>query len=371
MKMMFTARAMNRMAGGVQRMVVTIMNAMVARGHEVSLFSWDMAGAQTFFPMAPEIVWHKLDVGDPARKASPREVLARTSVVRRCVRKSAPSVIICFQGGAFRAMQIYTAGMGIPLVAAERNAPTRYEHANTAFDHFLELAAFRFAKGITVQFERYRALYPHYLWNQMVTIPNPVAVATKHARPNIPTPDGRYTLLAVGRLSYQKNFDVLLRAFTELAPRFAQWDLRIVGEGADRLKLEALVDQTPSLAHRVSLPGTSTDMPVEYAAAHLFCLPSRWEGFPNVLAEALAHGLPSIGFAGCAGASDLIADGRTGLVASGNNEYAPLAKALASLMEAPDRRAEMGRDAIAAMVQYQPDRIFDLWEKAICSWAAK
>lgn len=344
-------------------MIITIMNEMAARGHEASLFSWDRANAEAFYPIADGVSWHRLDMGDPGRKAGVRMVAARAVAVRRLVRETEPDIITCFQGGPFRAMQLFTLGLGIPLVAAERTAPTLYEHAGSARAKFIEHQAFRFAKRITIQFERYRDLYPAHLRRRMVAIPNPVAPAVAHANPEAPGPDGRYRLLSVGRLSYQKNYEVLLSAFAELAPRFPDWDLRVVGEGEDRMALEAKLATMPTLRDRVDMPGATTNVSAEYAAAQLFCLPARWEGFPNALAEGLAHGLPSVGFSGCAGVPDLITDGVTGGLAAGNNDAASLAGALAPLMEDHAERARMGRAAVQSVVPYKPEAIFDLWEQ--------
>ena len=226
MKMLFVARAMDQMAGGVERMIVMVMDAMVARGHEVALFSWDHADAKSFYPMASKIDWYRLDMGDPAKKAGGRLIAARAKVVRRLVRNIAPNVIICFQGGPFISMALYCAGFGIPLVAAERTAPTLYDHVRNAWMRSVEHQAFRFAARITIQFERYRALYPAHLHHLMVTIPNPVMPAKIQAVPDAAGPERRFCLLSVGRLSYQKNFGVLLSTFAELAPRFPDWDLQ-------------------------------------------------------------------------------------------------------------------------------------------------
>src|SRR5690606_26687620 len=116
--LLFVARAMHAMAGGVERMVITVMNEMAARGHSVSLFSWDRADARAFYPMTDAITWHRLDMGHPGERAGPRLVAARAAAVRHLLRGVRPEVIVCFQGGPFRAMQLYSAGMGIPLVAA-------------------------------------------------------------------------------------------------------------------------------------------------------------------------------------------------------------------------------------------------------------
>jgi glycosyltransferase involved in cell wall biosynthesis len=363
-RLLFVARAIDRMAGGVERMVISIMNAL-SPNHDVSLLTWDGDRATAFYPMAAGVSWHRLNIGDPRVKASLGTIMARMAKVRRLVNDTAPDVIICFQGGSFRSMQLYTAGLGIPLIAAERTSPSLYNHANSQRLRFIEHQSFRFARCITIQFERYRDLYPAYLRSRMVTIPNSVPKAGRLARPDAPAGEGRWRLLSVGRLGYQKNYSVLIDAFARLADRFPDWDLRIVGEGEDREVLEAQVAQGPGLKGRVSLPGAISEIEQEYAAAHLFCLPSRWEGFPNALAEALAHGLPAVGFSGCDGMPDLIEPERNGALATGNGDAAALAEALASLMADTAKRAVHGRNAVASVARYRPDEIFRLWENLL------
>ncbi|MBY3237822.1 glycosyltransferase family 4 protein [Rhizobium laguerreae] len=365
MRLLFVARAMNGMAGGLERMIVTIMNEMVRRGHEVALLSWDREDAEAFYPITSEIHWYKLHTGDASRKANVLTRLQRVPKIRRSVSHFSPNVIICFQGGPFRAMLSYTAGMGIPLIAAERTAPTLYEHANNEWSKRKEHFSFRFAKQITVQFDRYRDYYPKALQKLIVETPNPVSEAIEFSVTGAANQQGRFTLLSVGRLSFQKNYQALIRAFSLLADRFLDWDLKIVGEGEDRASLQEIINASPNLRGRVFLTGTTSDVASAYVSSNLFCLPSRWEGFPNALAEALAHGLPSVGYADCAGVYDLIEHGETGLLADGNGSPDSLSKALGELMIDHDRRTEMGSRARLSMRQYLPSACLDRWENVL------
>jgi glycosyltransferase involved in cell wall biosynthesis len=365
MRLLFVARALHDMAGGVERMIISVMNEMVSRGHEVALFSWDREDAVAFYAIDPRVSWFKLASGDPSRRASLSERLLRVSKVRGMVKGFRPDVITCFQGGPFRAMLGYTWGLQVPLVAAERTAPTLYDHANNTRLRKLEHWTFQFATRITVQFDRYRDYYPRKLQDLIVETPNPVPEATVQAHPDVPSLEGRYTLLSVGRLSYQKNYSALVQAFAKIAPQFPLWDLKIVGEGEDRSALEDALRNSSLDPHRVVMPGKTDRISEAYAAANLFCLPSRWEGFPNALAEALAHGLPSVGFEGCAGVPDLITPGVTGRLAPGNGSADALSDALASLMSNDALRQQMGRNAVLAMKRYRPELCFDRWEAVL------
>lgn len=364
MKVMFVARAIDGMAGGVERMVTTVMNALVVRGHSIGLLTWDKAEAISFYSMSPEITWNQLDQGDVTVKAGIVLRLRRAVAVRKLMRRNKPDVIVCFQDGPFLAIRVYTAGMGIPVIAAERNAPTRFDHTSAARRKNLTYNALRFAKRILVQCESYRELYPVFLRKQIVTIPNPVIPATQYAQPEFPGSDGRFRILSVGRMSYQKNYPVLLDAFATVAADFPEWDLILVGDGEDRLELESLIAEK-GLGNRISMPGITTSVSDCYASAHLFCLSSRWEGFPNALAEALAHGLPCVGFSGCAGVSDLIEAGRNGLLAEGNGDSVSLVKSLRTLMTYTEKRQVMGMNAVESIKRYAPDEVFSSWEQVL------
>lgn len=365
MKILFAARAINAMAGGVERMIITIMNGLVDRGHEIDLLTWDHSTALAFYPMAPQITWHRMDLGDPSVKASPRLMLRRAAAVRKLIAHRHPQSIVAFQDGPFRALRAYSAGLHIPVIAAERSAPTGFDHTRNGHRRkMVAFNSFRFATSVIVQCESYRTHYPAYLHNRIVTIPNPVHPAQHFARPDQPNASGRFLLLSVGRLSYQKNYESLINAFALIAPRLPQWDLTILGDGELRANLQKMVETT-TVPHRITMPGNVANPDTYYAQAHLFCLPSRWEGFPNALAEAQAHGLPAVGFAGCSGVNELIEHSRNGYLAPGNGDPHVLADHLARFMGNDDLRTKMGLLAQGISQAYRPDAIMDLWEKTL------
>jgi glycosyltransferase involved in cell wall biosynthesis len=314
--------------------------------------------------MAENIVWHRLDLGEPDRKANIGLMLRRANAVRTIMKRRRPQSVTCFQDGPFVALRLYALGLGIPFIAAERSAPTRFDHTRSGKRKGLIYQSFRMAGRIVIQCESYRSLYPSFLRKRIITIPNPVFATNLRARPDSAGAAGRFTLISIGRLGYQKNYAALIEAFARLAPVFPDWDLTIVGDGEDRESLKTRI-ASHGLCDRAFLPGTSKAVEESYARAHCFVLPSRWEGFPNALAEAMAHGLPSVGYAGCAGVSDLIAEGRTGLLAGNNGDATSLADALAVVMSDPPLRARMGDAAINRVSEFAPERVFDRWEQVL------
>ena len=363
MRLMFSNRTMSSMVGGVQRMIAAITNELAARGHQVDLLTFDREGTEAVFPISPEVRWHRLALGDISTKAGVGLRLRRAVKIRKLVRDRRPQALIVFRNPQFLVARSYSIGLGVPAIAAERSAPIRFRYVpDGSRRRFTEFNALRLARRIVIQLESYRSHYPDFLRDRLVVIPNPVYPAARQASPHRPDDQGRFRLLSVGRLNGEKNHESLVQAFRRLSERFAEWDLVILGDGEQRPGLERMIAEA-GLTARVRLPGTAANVSEWYADANLFCLPSLHEGFPNALAEALAHGLPAVGFDGCAGVNELIEDGATGRLARGNGDVEALSKALALLMSRPEERARMGASARNAMTAFRPDKVMSAWER--------
>jgi glycosyltransferase involved in cell wall biosynthesis len=127
-----------------------------------------------------------------------------------------------------------------------------------------------------------------------VEVPAPLPTAEREAiRSRIGVPDGALLLLGAGRLTEQKDFANLVAAAGELRDQGRDFFLMIAGEGELRPDLQAQVADL-DLGDRIALPGNRTDLRELMLAADLFVLPSRWEGLPLVLLEAMACGLPVV-----------------------------------------------------------------------------
>jgi glycosyltransferase involved in cell wall biosynthesis len=100
--------------------------------------------------------------------------------------------------------------------------------------------------------------------------------------------DDAVRFVASGRLHYQKGFDRLIKALAA-NPLPVRWSMVVLGEGGEREKLQSLI-ATHNIQDKISLIGLQENPWAYYAAADCFVLPSRWEGLPNVVLEALACG---------------------------------------------------------------------------------
>lgn len=367
MRVLLSCRTLDNMAGGVERQIIGLANEMTRRGHEVALLTWDTEDAQAFYPIAPKVTWYKLGIGDLKYKAGLGLRLKRMTRIRAMVKDFTPDVMVAFQHGTFLSLKLYTAGLGIPLIASIRNAPSIFDFTAAGKQKNFINQTLRLADKITVQFDSYRTGFPRVLHDKMVEVPNAIEQASVYAKSDTPR-EGRWILLAVGRMSFQKNFHLLIQAFALLADEFPDWDLLIAGEGELREDLERLVEDLHK-EKRIHMPGTISAIHDTYINAHLFCMPSLWEGFPNALSEALAHGLPALGFQQCEGVNTLIRDQENGLLVpftrTDDEDTRALEQGLRALMQSPERRKAMGQKAIDTMKDYRPALVFDIWEKVL------
>lgn len=365
MKILFVWRTIDNVAGGVERMITTMMNEMVQRGHEVSLFTWDNKNAQSYYPIDDRVKWYKLNMGNPKLKAGLTLRLKRIPKARKTINTFNPDVIMCFENGVFLSTRLFLFGCRYPIISAERNAPSRLEFMPNKSKQRV-YRSLRLASIITTQFERYKQGYPESIRSKMVCIHNPVEQRTEFSSPDKKI--SHKVLLCVARHEYQKNLSSLIEAFVNLSPKFPDWELKIAGDGAYYDKTQRYIETTGKEGS-IQLLGKVNDVETLYKDADLFCLPSRWEGFPNALAEAMAHGLPSVGFSDCCGVSDLIKHNNTGILANGNGNVKELEKALSVLMSDAKERRRLGNNAIKQVKQYEPKLIFDKWEELFLSLA--
>jgi len=211
-------------------------------------------------------------------------------------------------------------------------------------------------------------LLPPRISRRGVVIPNPVIPAGDDdvAGPEIELPAGKL-LFAVGSMSrqkvQQKGFDLLLPVFANLAERHGDWNLVILGDGSEREALQRKVEERGQ-SGRVYLPGNVKNVHSVLARGDLFVLSSRYEGFPNVLCEAMASGLPVVSFDCPTGPGDIIRHGVDGLLAS-LEDAAALEKGLDILMSDQEMREKMGVKAREVVDRFSVERVMDMWEELV------
>jgi len=165
-------------------------------------------------------------------------------------------------------------------------------------------------------------------------------------------------VLAVGRLTYQKGFDLLLESWVQVHKLMPDWTLKIVGEGNDRIKLTNFIEKN-ELTNSVELVGNTNDISKYYREAEIFCLSSRFEGFGMVLIEALAFGLPIVSFDCEVGPAEILEN--TGSILVPQNNIGQLTYSLVELMSNDEQRKIISSKSKEKAQIYQPENIISQW----------
>ena len=169
-------------------------------------------------------------------------------------------------------------------------------------------------------------------------------------------------VLAVGRLTYQKAFDRLLHIWAAIDDKNG-WELRIIGDGEDRSKLQKIVDDY-ALADTVSLLPAAKNIDTEYANASILAMTSHYEGLPLVLIESKSFGLPAVAFDCKTGPREIISDGVDGFLVLDGDMDAYKDK-LVYLMNSDDECRNMQLAALSAAERYSPEIIVKQWMRLI------
>lgn len=177
-----------------------------------------------------------------------------------------------------------------------------------------------------------------------------------------PIPHASKRVVAVGRMTEQKGFDILLDIWHRIEALHPSWTLEIIGNGEDEVSLK---EQSKKLGlTRVVFSEPTNDIQSKLQEASIYVLSSRYEGFPMVLLEATAMSLPIVAFDCLTGPSEIVKDGCNGYLIPTFDEE-KFAQRLSSLIENEGDRTLFGKKSFEISQQYKMSNIFKKWEKLI------
>lgn len=349
-------------AGGAERVMSILANYWANKAWEITLLTLDDGTSPPFFPLDSRIRHRPLAL--MADSTNPLmglyNNLRRIRVLHQALRQEAPTVLISFLDSTNVLTLLASRGLKLPVIVAEHIDPAQYRIKPVWVA--LRYGVYPWAARVVVLTERALNYFPQTLHARCRVLPNPVVVAPVRDDPE-PEPRTKRHLLAMGRLVEQKGFDILLDAFAQLHTEYPDWTLTILGEGPERVALEARADRL-GIAHQVNWPGIVQHPESYLQHADLFALPSRYEGFPMALCEAMAAGLAVVAADCPTGPREIIRNGVDGLLVQPEDPTA-LATSLKTLMDAPDERQRMGNAARAIVERFGVEQVLGLWENLL------
>ncbi|SHE64373.1 Glycosyltransferase involved in cell wall bisynthesis [Psychroflexus salarius] len=328
-KVFFIAPALSM--GGMERASVNTANGLHDQNCEVIFLS--LFKKEHFFKLNPKI---KL-IEPEGFNITSLSFMKSISWIRKEVKAYKPDSVIVFNKlyGALVALALK--GIDIPFYLSERSSPLF--HWKFPFNIINKVAyEINPPQGVIAQTQiaaDYQKKY--FKKSEVKVIPN--ILRSIEVFPEI---QREYHILAVGRLNdYLKGFDLLLEAFTLLNNQ--TWELHIAGgdENGEALKQQA---SKLGISDRVKFLGKVKNIDPVYAKAGLFVIPSRSEGFPNALAEAMAAGCCCVAFDFIAGPRDMITDNKNGVIVP-EGDIRALAIAMDDLIKNANKRHTLGENA--------------------------
>lgn len=281
-------------AGGAERVMSLLAGEFVRRGHAVTLVTLSDP-REDFFELGPSVRRVSIGLEGASRGvvSSVGQNLRRVFALRKQFDRCRPDVVLSFLTSMNVLVAIASKGMQHGLVVSERVDPSQHS-AGRAWD-WLRVRAYRRAAALVVQTEPVSRWFRGVLHGpspRIVVIPNPLAPSVGDGAPAGLGASVAY-VLGVGRLEDQKGFDLLIDAFARMSPAEIECELWIAGRGSRRAALEQQAAER-GIADRVRFLGEIDDAARLMRHARVFVLPSRFEGFPNALLEAMASGAPCV-----------------------------------------------------------------------------
>lgn len=381
-------------SGGAERVLVETANAIAARGHRVEILTHERSGQPPFYPLRfgvtltnlrrPDVVRSKLRLRiDKWRQEKHAKVQSYRFPIdhivwlskngsfwrrlERYINLHRPDVAIAFLPPSIVALGMIRPEYPLLRIASLHNVPERdlcdpARWDPNPLDRRRRMSSLRRHDVITVLQPEFRDWFPADLQEKMSIIPN---VVKRVSAERIASSNKEKTVLSVGRLAPVKRYGILIEAWAKIAGDFPDWTLKIFGRGPLQGELRAQIREL-GLSDKVRLMGHTSDIDKEYLTASILAHPAEHEGWGLAASEALAAGVPVIGFAECPGINHLVHHETNGLlIPAGTDDVRAMAEALAALIGNDTRLLEFASAAPGTVREYEPDKVYDLWENLL------
>lgn len=353
-------------SAGMERVITNKANYFAQKGHDVYVITAEQCNRPLYYPLLPSVKHVDLDVN-----YSQEETLLGklTSVLfkRRSHKKKLTEVLNSIKAD----IVISTFGNEIFFLHKIKDGSKKVAEIHFCKNYRLK----RGRKGLwylvdwirTLQENRHASKYDAFVtltnedkknWNNnnVWAIPNAVySIPDQFAKLH------EKNLLVVGRFSYQKGYDRLIRIWQRVSSKVDGWYLSIYGDGEEKDSIKSLAESY-GISDTINFNDAVKDISTAYLKSSALLLTSRYEGLPMVLLEAISYGLPLISFACPCGPMDIIEDGVNGFLIKDGDEEA-FAEKLVEIIRNDELRIKMGVSAKQTSLKYSNESVMAQWEE--------
>lgn len=355
-RLCFVIPSMRR--GGAERVMSILLNSSIEKGYNVTLIL--LSGNSVDYDISSSVNVISIPTLISGRKGI--KPINRFLALKKAIIETKPDLVVSF----LTTCNIYVAmalrKTKIPFIISERNDPIK--SCPSKIKRIVRNYFYKYADGVIFQTADARKHFSKKITDGSVIIPNPV----KSGLPFASIDDADNVVVAAARLTEQKNYPMLLRAFKIFLENHADYVLKIFGEGE---KKEELIDLSAELgiSDKVSFEGNVSDLHERIKTAKMFVLSSDYEGISNSLLEAMAMGLPVVSTdCPCGGSAMLIKNGVSGYLTPVGDEVL-FAEAMSKIADSQEVRERFSENAKSVKDLYSEEYITkcygDYFEKIV------
>lgn len=345
-------------AGGAERVFADMANYWNGKGWRITLATWAGRTSEDFYELDAGVrrVWLDVDVPNTSLLAKFQAYTRRIRKLRGILANVRPDAVLSFIDTSNVMTLFACMGLRLRVVVSERINGA----ANSCIPWMwraLRMATYWRADAVIAQTPDAARWIAKLCGVKAIAVPNPLRA--------LPETDGprESVVLAVGRLTHQKGFDLLIRAFADVHQEFPNWRLVIIGTGPEHSELLRLREQL-KVGDCVEFRSPVKDIELWMSRAGLVVQPSRFEGFPNVVLEAMGMGAAVISADCRSGPAEIINDDVNGRLVP-VDDVAMLGRVMAELLRQPEERARLGSEAKKVRQRFRQDLVMKQWESCL------
>lgn len=356
--------------GGMERVLLNKVTWLVGEmGWDVTVVTTDQHGRLPFYPFPEGVkmidlgVNYSEDNGKPFLKKLLGFLKRRRLHEKRfkaLLEQIRPDVVDCFYPGECSFVPGLKDGSK-KMMELHQSKLFHHQYNRTGLLGLADKVRARMDERLVRKFDRFVVLTEEdaKMWGEMPNIrviPNAANfIAQKYSDCS------EKRVIAVGRLDYQKSFDRLILVWEKVHEKMQDWRLDIFGQGEWKDMLQGMIDER-GLQDVVRINAPTKNIGKEYSESSMLVMSSHYEGFPMVMIEAMACGLPAVSFDFKCGPKDIIKDGENGVIVP-DDDIDALAEAMMKLMGDDELRKRMGEEAKKVVETYSEKKVMSKWMK--------
>jgi len=358
MKLLYIANGING-SGGLERVLALKSSYLADKfNYKVHILTLNKSYQNPFYRFSSNIKFHDIQVNGNYLNY----FLSYKNGIKRVLDLIKPDVISVCDDGLKGLLFPVLFGKKIPVIY-ERHVSNQIEIKKdklSFLDNIKSNLKFNLMKFGGRKFDKFVVITKGNLkeWesNNLVVIPNPLPfISSEKALLK------NKKVLVVGKQSFQKGYDRLLKIWKIVIENHPNWHLEVYGKLNFDLELEKKADDM-DLSSAITFFPPTKNIQEKYIESSIYLMPSRFEGFGMVLIEAMSFGVPCISFDCPNGPADIINDSEDGYLIK-NGDIEGFAKAILQLIENQEQRNFMGEKAKLNVQRFSPERIVPLWDE--------